>query len=348
MEAQAESGEVRELVLRKSAPAGVLAWTDRAQECAVLRALSGRGLPVPEALALGVDERPFLVMERLPGSPPGRLEPDERAGCSAASSGRGSRGCMPSTRASSASPPTSPAPPPLSPRCTTTGRATRPLGRRRYRCSVPCSPGRSRTSRRTTGAGRALGRSRRPQPPRLRRPISALLDWELTHVGDPLDDLGAAVWSCLGSFEPEDVVAGYEEVVGPRRPQAAHLLPRARLRDPVGDGGQRHRGVDQRRRHLSGKRGPRARAARTRPARAAPGGGLGRPARVGRPPPGLPAAAGSRRDGRGRRALAPRRPRARSRGQTPAPDGETRGSASRDDRESHLTAGGTGSGGRRA
>ena len=44
--------------------------------------------------------------------------------------------------------------------------------------------------------------------------VSALLDWELTHVGDPLDDLGAAVWSCLGSFDPDDVVAGYEEVGG--------------------------------------------------------------------------------------------------------------------------------------
>ena len=44
----------------------------------MLRALEGHGLPVPAVLAIGVDERPFLVMERLPGAPPGRLTDDER------------------------------------------------------------------------------------------------------------------------------------------------------------------------------------------------------------------------------------------------------------------------------
>ena len=53
-------------------------WTDREQEYDVLRALGGHGLPVPGVLAIGVDERPFLVMERLPGAPPGRLAAEER------------------------------------------------------------------------------------------------------------------------------------------------------------------------------------------------------------------------------------------------------------------------------
>ena len=76
VDARAASGDLVQLVLRRTAPAGVLAWTDREQEYAVLRALEGHGLPVPAVLALGVDERPFLVMERLPGAPPGRLTPD--------------------------------------------------------------------------------------------------------------------------------------------------------------------------------------------------------------------------------------------------------------------------------
>ena len=84
---------------------------------------------------------------------------------------------------------------------------------------MPCSPGRSRTSRRTTGTRSCWGDPGAHNLLVSDGRISALLDWELTHVGDPLDDLGAAVWSCLGSFEPEDVVAGYEEVAGPVDPK---------------------------------------------------------------------------------------------------------------------------------
>ncbi len=219
VEAQAESGEVRELVLRKSAPAGVLAWTDREQEFAVLRALSGRGLPVPEALALGVDERPFIVMERLPGSPPGRLEPDERTllgrelGTSLARlhaldphelglAADGTRAAATlaqvhdyRARYEAARP----APVPL-------------LGALLAWAeqNVPKDDGHPVVLWGDPGAHNLLVSDGR---------ISALLDWELTHVGDPLDDLGAAVWSCLGSFEPEDVVAGYEEVAGPVDPK---------------------------------------------------------------------------------------------------------------------------------
>ena len=76
--------------------------------------------------------------------------------------------------------------------------------------------------------------------------VSALLDWELTHVGDPLDDLGAAVWSCLGSFDPDDVVAGYEEVSGAIDRQRLSYFVALAQRDPVGDGRQRHGGLDRR------------------------------------------------------------------------------------------------------
>jgi hypothetical protein len=44
--------------------------------------------------------------------------------------------------------------------------------------------------------------------------VSALLDWELSHVGHPLDDLGAAVWACAAALDPELVVRAYEEAGG--------------------------------------------------------------------------------------------------------------------------------------
>ena len=46
--------------------------------------------------------------------------------------------------------------------------------------------------------------------------VSAILDWELAHVGHPLEDVGGAVWACLGVYDQGEVVAGYEEVTGRR------------------------------------------------------------------------------------------------------------------------------------
>jgi hypothetical protein len=54
--------------------------------------------------------------------------------------------------------------------------------------------------------------------------ITGLLDWELAHVGDPLEDLGAARWACLpGTLDPDEVLAGYER-------EAARPVDRDRLR----------------------------------------------------------------------------------------------------------------------
>ena len=39
--------------------------------------------------------------------------------------------------------------------------------------------------------------------------ITAMLDWELSHTGDPMEDLGAAVWSCLGMLDPDLVIEAY-------------------------------------------------------------------------------------------------------------------------------------------
>ena len=51
--------------------------------------------------------------------------------------------------------------------------------------------------------------------------ITGLLDWELAHLGDPLEDLGATVWACLpGTLERDDVLAGYEALGRPGGPRA--------------------------------------------------------------------------------------------------------------------------------
>ena len=215
VEARTATGEPRDLVVRRTAPAGVLAWTDREQEYAVLRALGGTGLPVPPVLALGRDERPFIVMERLPGSPPGRLSPEERAAIGHELGGLLARlhtldpsvlG-LPATGTSAAA----------------TLAQVRHYGEL-YRSAraapvpllgallawaemnVPDDDSPAVVLWGDPGAHNLLVADGR---------ITALLDWELTHVGDPLDDLGAAVWSCLGSLDPGDIVTGYEQVAGP-------------------------------------------------------------------------------------------------------------------------------------
>ena len=213
--AKATSGELVQLVVRRTAPAGVLAWTDREQEYAVLRALEGRGLPVPAVLALGVDERAFLVMERLPGAPPGRLTEDERrtlgqelgtllARLHATDPGELGLAAGESTSAATLAQvrqyqrlyeSARPAPVPL------LGALLAWAERNCPRDDVA-----SAVLWGDPGAHNLLVTDGH---------VSALLDWELTHVGDPLDDLGAAVWSCLGSFDPDDVVGGYEDVAGP-------------------------------------------------------------------------------------------------------------------------------------
>lgn len=208
-------GAAPDLVVRRTAAAGVLAWTEREREYAVLRALAGRGLPVPAALAVGVAERSFLVMERLPGSPPGRLSPEERAvlgrelGTWLARLHALDLGELGLATGASA------------------GDATLAQVRhyeRLYRSAraapVPL------LGALLTWAGQNVPDDGTapvvlwgdPGPHNILVAdgrVSALLDWELAHAGHPLEDLGAAVWSCLGSLDPEDVIAGYEEIAGP-------------------------------------------------------------------------------------------------------------------------------------
>lgn len=212
--ARSPDGVAHELVVRRTAPAGVLAWTDREREFAVLRALAGRGLPVPAALAVGVAERSFLVMERLPGSPPGRLSPEDRTAL-----GRELGTWLARLHA-------------LDPH--ELGLATEASAADATLAQVHHYEQLYRSARAgpVPLLGALLAWAERnvpddgtasvvlwgdPGPHNLLVAdgrVSALLDWELTHVGHPLDDLGAAVWSCLGSIDSEDVVAGYEEIAG--------------------------------------------------------------------------------------------------------------------------------------
>ncbi len=257
VEARGAGGEPLELVVRRTAPAGVLAWTDREQEYAVLRALAGRGLPVPAVLAIGRDEQPFLVMERLPGGPPTRLSPEERTAL-----GRELGRLLARLHALDPRELGLPAGGPSSAATLAQVRHYQELYRSARPAPVPL-------------LGALLAWAERNVPDDGTAPavlwgdpgahnllvaegrITALLDWELTHAGDPLDDLGAAVWSCLGSFDPDDVVAGYEEEAGPVDRAASLLLRGARVRDPLRHGRERDEGVDRRARQLR-RRTPRS------------------------------------------------------------------------------------------
>jgi len=210
---EAGGGARRSLVLRRTAEAGTLEWTERAAEHRVLRALEGRGLPVPAVHGHGVLERPYLLMERLPGSAPGRLTGGERVGL-ARELGRWLARLH-------ALDPVELGLEPVAARTATLAEVA--AWRSRYLAGRP-GP--------VPLLGALLAWLERNAPEDAARPallwgdpgphnvlvadgrVSALLDWELAHVGHPLEDLGAAVWSCLGRLDDREVVAAYEAEAG--------------------------------------------------------------------------------------------------------------------------------------
>ena len=211
----ARGGE-RSLILRRSAAAGVLSWTDRKHEYRVLHALEGCGLPVPLAYGSGELERPYVLMERRPGKAPSRSadEVDARA------LGRELGEMLARLHALS--------PLALGFNASQTTRdytlAAVRFWRERYLGGRPCPVP-------LLGALIAWAERNVPDdgvPPALLwgdpgphnclvedGAISGLLDWELAHVGHPLEDLGAAVWACLGVLNPTELVAAYETRSGP-------------------------------------------------------------------------------------------------------------------------------------
>jgi len=207
------------LVLRLSAGAGSLAHTDREREARVLRTLAGTGLPVPRVHwdegADGALGRPYLMMERLPGRP-------AAAGDEAAARELGEllarlhaagpdlvRGDMPEDDGRDAA------------ACT---QAELETWRHRHEevseVSVPrlaelldwlaANP----PAREGVAATLLWGD---PGPHNLlvtEGRVTAMLDWELWHHGDPLEDVGTALWALRGAARGA-LLAGYEAVAGP-------------------------------------------------------------------------------------------------------------------------------------
>lgn len=213
--ARGPDGAERDLILRRSPEAGVLAWTERSAEFRVLRSLEGRGLPVPVVYATGTLEREYLLMERRPGAVMGRATDDEKR-----SIARELGLWLARLHALDAVE--------LGLEVTRTAReatlAEVDAYRRRYLderpSAVPLLGGLLAWCERNAPddgvAPRLLWGDAGPHNTLVvGGTVTALLDWEISHVGHPLEDLGGAVWGCLGVLDPELVVAGYEEEAGP-------------------------------------------------------------------------------------------------------------------------------------
>jgi aminoglycoside phosphotransferase (APT) family kinase protein len=210
-----DGGGERELVLRRSATGGALEATDRGWEGRVLGALSESGLPVPTVYGSGVLDRPYLLMERRPGVLVGWLDKAEQAALA-----RELGGLLARLHALD--------PQDLGFESSGSREATlvevqrwRDLYSERRVAPVPL-----------LGALFAWLETNVPDeavasvllwgdagPHNIlvsEGRVTALLDWELAHIGHPLEDVGAAVWACLGRLDEDELVAGYEEQIGSR------------------------------------------------------------------------------------------------------------------------------------
>ncbi len=223
VDAQVDGG-TQQLVLRRDPPAGSMEFTDRQTEFEVLRSMEGSGLPVPRAFACGDADagldRPYLLMERLGGAPPRSLDAGERAAIGhelGALLGRfhahsldqaGERGpAADATRVHVAE---------WSERYRERHVGELPMLDALFGWLEANVPDSDRPAIQLWGD---------PGPHNLLVAdgrVTAMLDWELAHHGDPADDLGAAVWACLGTLDPADVIDGYRST-SPFDVPAAHL-----------------------------------------------------------------------------------------------------------------------------
>lgn len=204
----------RGLVLRRTAVDGTMSYTDRVREFETMSLVATTGLPVPRVHWCEGDgsrlERPYFVMDRLPGVPLGRADRSELAAVAHQLGGHLARLHELGSDGPSAAEAT---------------RAELAAWKRRYLDSrsipvplvgallawlehnLPPLPGEAVLNWGDPGPHNLLVEGGQ---------ITALLDWEMSHPGHPLDDLGGAVWACLGHLDPEQVVAGYETVSGRR------------------------------------------------------------------------------------------------------------------------------------
>ena len=222
IDARDGEGAPTPLVLRRSSARGTLEHTDRRAEFELLGALAAHGFPVPRVHWLeegpSALERPYFVMDRLPGGPLRRQTPEQRTAL-----GRELGSWLARLHAAD--------PAELAPaleRPASAADATRAeLGRwqaeyERSRpgpvpllgallawleVNVPEAEAPVRLLWADAGPHNLLVSEGR---------ITGLLDWELAHLGDPLEDLGATVWACLpGTLERDDVLTDYEAQAGP-------------------------------------------------------------------------------------------------------------------------------------
>jgi aminoglycoside phosphotransferase (APT) family kinase protein len=210
------SGAERDLILRRSSGAGVLAWTERDAEYRVLKALEGRGLPVPVVYATGTLEREYLLMERRPGAVMGRATEDEKRSIARELGQWLARlHALDPARDLGLEVP-------LTAREATLGEVA--AYRARYLAErpgpVPLLGGLLAWCERNApddGAAPRLlwGDAGSHNALVVGGTVTALLDWEISHVGHPMEDLGGAVWGCLGVLDPELLITAYEKDAGP-------------------------------------------------------------------------------------------------------------------------------------
>lgn len=216
----AGTASAAQLVLRRTAPGGPLEWTDRGQEFTVMRALAAQGLPVPQVHWYDESDdlgRPYFVMQRAAGLPAMSATGEEGAR-TAADLGRQLARVH---RVDLASLDVGlPAGSDTATATVETVREWRARYRRERVAPVPLLGGllawleehAPQDSRAPTllwgdpGRHNSLAQDGR---------ITALLDWELTHVGHPLEDLAIAVWMELDTeIDPEVIIAAYADEAG--------------------------------------------------------------------------------------------------------------------------------------
>ena len=207
-------------VLRRTAPGGPLEWTDRGREFEILVAVAAAGLPVPRVRWAepkgGTLDGPYFVMDRMEGEPVRRVSTDVRAAVAddlgrwmarlhAAGIETESLGDMGATDAASAT------------------KAELAEWATRYRDD---RPGRipalglllAYLAQTAPGAGEsAVLLWGDPGPHNALHHegvVTGLLDWELSHFGDPHEDLGSLAWSYDDSDEFGIALAAYESEAG--------------------------------------------------------------------------------------------------------------------------------------
>ena len=214
----AADGDTHQVVVRRTAESGPLDWTERESEAAALRWLESTDLPTPGVLHFEPDGGRLglaaIVMERMPGGPLGRAGQltRDRLG---ADLGRN----LARLHAVDVADFDDSIPADVGE--ATSGQLAFWVGRYRRDALMPVPL-----------LGALLAWLEAEQPDRQGSPalvwgdpglynilhdegeVTALLDWELAHVGDPLEDLGAAVWSCRGLCEPDIVIDAYEAESG--------------------------------------------------------------------------------------------------------------------------------------